>query len=100
MSRFKLIFFSPVKNTQEILSHLFSKFPENVGRIGQYEQCAFLTSGTGQFKPLGSANPGIGSVGELEHVEEHRVEVLVKDQGQKEEIRGAIRELKKVRTNP
>ncbi len=51
----------------------------------------------GQFKPTDGANPAIGAVGTLEQVEEHRVEVLVKDEGKHEEIRGAVEELKKAR---
>lgn len=50
----------------------------------------------GQFKPIKDANPTIGAVGTLEQVEEHRVEVLVQDEGKHEEIRGAVEELKKV----
>lgn len=51
----------------------------------------------GQFKPTGAANPAIGEVGKLESVEEDRVEVLVVDEGEEKEIRGAVEELKKVR---
>ena len=50
----------------------------------------------GQFKPIAGANPTIGSVGALEHVEENRVEVLVRDEGKNEEIQGAVKELKVV----
>ena len=50
----------------------------------------------GQFKPINDANPTIGDVGKLEQVEEHRVEVLVNDEGEQVEIRGAVEELKKV----
>lgn len=32
--------------------------------------------GTGQFRPITGANPSIGKVGELEVVEEVRIEVL------------------------
>ena len=35
-------------------------------------------------------------MGQLESVDEHRVEVLVKDEGKNEQIRGAVSELKKV----
>ena len=130
MSRFKLVFFSPITETPKILGHLFSKYPKNVGRIGEYEQCAFMSKGTGrpetqtdyymglchrtllyrasfwdsnsvncagQFKPVGSANPAIGEVGKVELVEEPRVEVLVVHEGEKNEIKGAVEELKKVR---
>ncbi|KAJ7862688.1 hypothetical protein B0H13DRAFT_2354525 [Mycena leptocephala] len=50
-----------------------------VGKIGNYERCAFLTRGTGQFRPTATANPTIGHPGELEYVDEDRVEVLVLD---------------------
>ncbi|KAI0685581.1 GTP cyclohydrolase 1 type 2/Nif3 [Cytidiella melzeri] len=96
MPRFKLVFFSPTNETSRILAHLFSKFPKDVGKIGDYESCAFTTRGTGQFKPGPEANPHIGSCGELECVEEDRVEVVVNDKGQNEEVKGAIRELKSV----
>ena len=54
--------------------------------------------GAGQFRPMAGANPAIGSVGTLERVEEHRVEVLVVDEsgGKNEQIKGAVAELKKV----
>lgn len=97
MARFKLVFFSPVKSTPTILSHLFGKYPQNFGRIGDYEQCAFMTPGTGQFRPTANANPVIGNKEQLEYVEEHRVEVLVRDEGDNEQIKSAIAELKKVR---
>ncbi|TDL16458.1 hypothetical protein BD410DRAFT_731427, partial [Rickenella mellea] len=76
-SRFKLVFFSPIAHTNVILNQLFYKYPSNVGRIGKYENCAFITPGTGEFRPTVGCNPFSGSVGELTHVEEHRVEVLV-----------------------
>lgn len=51
----------------------------------------------GQFVPALDAQPAIGSVGQLEHVEEHRVEVVVNDQGEKVEIKAVIEALKSVR---
>lgn len=52
----------------------------------------------GQFRPLAGANPAIGAVGELEKVEEHRVELLVTDEGRNEQIKGAVLALKEVRS--
>ncbi|GGX59856.1 hypothetical protein [Saccharospirillum salsuginis] len=46
------------------------------GRIGDYEACAWSTLGQGQFRPLDGANPHIGSVGDLERVEEYKVEMV------------------------
>jgi hypothetical protein len=97
MPRFKLVFFVPVKDTSRVLNHLFSKFPQDVGKIGQYDCAAFVTRGTGQFRPGPEANPAIGKRGELEFVEEDRVEVVVNDKGSNVEVKGAIQELKAVR---
>ncbi|PBK88876.1 hypothetical protein ARMGADRAFT_344803 [Armillaria gallica] len=91
--KFKLVFFSPSDNTQAILDHLFLKFPEQLGNIGKYDQCAFITRGTGQFRP----GPGTtsGSVGQLGRVVEDRVEIVVND-GSKELVSTVIQELKKI----
>ncbi|THH05189.1 hypothetical protein EW145_g4983 [Phellinidium pouzarii] len=95
MSRFKLIFFCPIKNTSDVLDHLFNKYPKHIGHIGEYECCAFMAPGIGQFRPVGSAKPVIGEAGRLEKVDEHRVEVVVRDEGEDKQIRGAVNELKK-----
>ena len=36
-----------------------------------------MAPGRGQFRPVRSANPTVGGVGELEHVDEDRVEVVL-----------------------
>lgn len=50
----------------------------------------------GQFRPTAEAQPTIGTPGELEFVEEDRVELIVLDQGDKVQLRNAVQELKKV----
>ncbi len=45
------------------------------GRIGNYEYCSFSNKGVGRFRPLDGAHPTMGSVGEMEHVVEERIEV-------------------------
>jgi hypothetical protein len=59
LARFKLVFFSPAPHTRAILDHLFSTFPAHVGKIGNYERCAFLTRGTGAcvFPPRSASFP-------------------------------------------
>lgn len=47
--------------------------------------------------PKQSANPTIGEIGQLEFVEEDRVELVVNDKGKHEELKCAITELKNVR---
>ena len=46
-SRFKLVFFVPKKSSRIVLDHLFLRFPNDLGMIGKYEQCAFIQSGIG-----------------------------------------------------
>ncbi|EKM81182.1 hypothetical protein AGABI1DRAFT_84112 [Agaricus bisporus var. burnettii JB137-S8] len=97
LTRFKLVFFVPKENTRAVLSHLFSKFPNNLGKIGNYEQCAFIQRGTGQFKPVNGANPTIGSVGDLEQVEEDRLEITLNDNEKAgKTVRSVVNELKSV----
>ncbi|MGL6236218.1 MAG: Nif3-like dinuclear metal center hexameric protein [Segniliparus sp.] len=51
-------------------------FEAGAGRLGDYDQCAWSAEGVGQFRPLAGANPAIGRAGELERVEETRIEVI------------------------
>jgi hypothetical protein len=95
-ARFKLIFFSPPGSTQKVLDHLFSSFPDHVGKIGEYGRCAFVSRGVGQFLPLSGANPHIGQVGTTEKVEEDRVELIVNDIGGKATVRAAVAALRQV----
>ncbi|KAK0421820.1 GTP cyclohydrolase 1 type 2/Nif3 [Armillaria borealis] len=93
--KFKLVFFGPSAKTQAILNHLFLTFPQQLGNIGKYDQCAFITRGTGQFRPGPGADPSLGPVGQLGRVEEDRIEIVVND-GSKELVSTVIQELKKV----
>lgn len=47
------------------------------GVIGDYERCSWYTRGTGTFLAREGADPAVGEVGEEEHVDEFRVEVIV-----------------------
>ncbi|MEO7588171.1 MAG: NGG1p interacting factor NIF3 [Arachnia sp.] len=67
-----LVFYVPVADTDAVLAAVFGA---GGGRIGHYDQCAFVVEGRGQFRPLPGAHPTIGEVGELEHVAENRVEL-------------------------
>jgi dinuclear metal center YbgI/SA1388 family protein len=46
------------------------------GRLGDYERAAFLSEGTGTFRPLPGAKPAIGHVGAIERVGETRLEMV------------------------
>jgi len=67
-----LVFYSPVDATESVLAAVFEA---GAGAVGNYDQSAFISQGTGQFRPLAGANPAIGEVGALTKLDEHRVEV-------------------------
>lgn len=46
------------------------------GVIGEYSYCSFTIRGIGRFKPSEKANPHIGKAGQIESVEEVRIEVV------------------------
>jgi hypothetical protein len=73
---FKLIFFVPKDNVEQVKSAIFEV---GAGRIGNYAQCSWQTEGIGQFRPLDGAKPSIGNKGNLEVVPEFRVEILCLD---------------------
>jgi len=47
------------------------------GQIGDYDACSFSVSGMGRFRPNENANPFIGKSGDLEQVEEEKVEAII-----------------------
>lgn len=67
-----LVFYVPVADTDDVLAALFDV---GAGRVGDYDSCAFVAAGAGQFRPLPGANPTIGEVGVVEKVAENRVEL-------------------------
>ena len=71
----KLVTFVPADHLDTVRAALAEA---GAGRIGDYESCAFATSGHGYFRPGAGTNPHIGEAGgSLERVEEVRVEVEV-----------------------
>jgi dinuclear metal center YbgI/SA1388 family protein len=69
----KLSVFVPRENTDELKSALHQA---GAGQIGEYKDCAFETVGKGSFLPSDEANPTIGKKGQLETVDEHKIEVI------------------------
>ncbi len=60
------------------------------GTIGNYDFASFSTPGQGRFRPLEGADPMIGTVGEIEEVEELRVEVVL-PRGRRSAVVAAMR---------
>lgn len=73
---YKLCFFVPVEHAE---STKMAVFEAGGGKIGDYDCCAWQTKGQGQFRPLEGSNPFLGSQGEIERVEEFRVELVCED---------------------
>ncbi|WP_192036290.1 NGG1p interacting factor NIF3 [Halomonas sp. YLGW01] len=73
---YKLAFFVPAEHAETVKEAVFAS---GAGRIGDYEACCFQTPGIGQFRPLDGADPHIGRVGELERVEELKIELVCED---------------------
>ncbi len=60
------------------------------GVIGNYTYCAFVTNGYGYFLPMEGSNPAIGKQGEIEKVEEVKIE-FVCEQDKVKEVINAIK---------
>ncbi len=86
---YKLNFFVPTEDKEQVKNTLFDI---GVGRYDNYECCSFETLGTGQFKPIDSADPHIGELGKIEIVQEYKVEMICSD----ELIKKAVETLKEV----
>lgn len=70
----KLVVFVPVTHTEIVLKALGEA---GAGAIGNYSHCSFTTRGTGRFMPGAGTNPYIGKQGEIEAVEEDRIETIL-----------------------
>ena len=63
----KLVTFCPKSETEGVLEAIHKA---GAGSIGNYKNCAFVTDGTGSFRPNEDADPHIGKANKLEKVAE------------------------------
>jgi len=77
----KWVIFVPAENAEAVRAAVFAA---GAGRIGDYSQCSWSVTGTGQFLPGDGAAPAIGSVGAVEKVVEDRVEVVAPARARRE----------------
>ncbi|MGH7214241.1 MAG: Nif3-like dinuclear metal center hexameric protein [Tepidisphaeraceae bacterium] len=73
-NQYKLVTFVPKDAVEKVSRALFDA---GAGRIGNYTQCSFRTSGTGTFFGETGASPTLGQAGKLEEPDEVRVETVV-----------------------
>jgi dinuclear metal center YbgI/SA1388 family protein len=70
---YKLVVYVPLTHINEVREAISRA---GAGFIGKYSDCTFRTTGIGTFKPGEKADPFIGQVGQLEEVEEARLETI------------------------
>lgn len=82
----KLVVFAPREAAERVRTALAEA---GAGALGDYEACSWSAEGRGRFRPQDGANPVIGSIGELEVVEEERIEVVL-ERGLRRDVLAAM----------
>lgn len=72
--RYKLVVFVPKTHLEKVRAAICNA---GAGKIGNYDNCTFITSGTGTFRPLEGAKPYKGKRGKIEKAKEARLETIV-----------------------
>jgi dinuclear metal center YbgI/SA1388 family protein len=84
----KLVVFVPVSHAEGIRQALGNA---GAGFIGNYSHCSFSANGKGRFLPGETANPYVGKAGQIEEVDEVRLETIVPEQLLKKTITAMIK---------
>ncbi|EHJ05484.1 YqfO family protein [Marinobacter manganoxydans] len=74
---YKMCYFAPETHVEKTKQALFDA---GAGRIGDYDSCAWQCLGRGQFRPLEGSDPFLGHAGEIEAVDEYKVELVCADE--------------------
>jgi hypothetical protein len=70
---YKLVVYVPTAQAEQLRNAMAEA---GAGRIGNYTHCTFSVAGWGRFLPTKGAAPAKGHVGELQVVEEERIETV------------------------
>ncbi len=70
---YKLVVFVPLTHIEQVRQAIHAA---GAGKTGGYSECSFQSPGTGSFKPGTGTNPFLGKMGQLEQVEEIRLETV------------------------
>jgi hypothetical protein len=76
LAKFTLTFYAPPAAVAACKAAIFAAGAGRYPGPGNYTECCWSTTGTGQFRPGDPARPHIGAVGALEETPEVRVETL------------------------
>ncbi len=74
----KLVVYVPLSHFDIVREAILSA---GAGHIGRYQDCSFVSKGTGTFRPQAGTQPFMGQEGILEEVEEYRLETIVPQPG-------------------
>jgi hypothetical protein len=85
----KLVVFVPEENADEVREGLGKA---GAGKVGDYTYCSFSIKGVGRFKPNDKADPHIGTAGQMEEVNEERIEVAC----EKDKVDDIIKAIKEI----
>jgi dinuclear metal center YbgI/SA1388 family protein len=83
----KVVVFVPTQDADRLVDALAAA---GAGAIGDYSRCAWTTTGSGTFRPEPGADPSVGVVGEVTHVEEARVEMVL-PRGRRQDVVRSLR---------
>lgn len=73
---YKVVVFVPINDADKIREVLSGA---GAGHIGNYDSASFSSRGIGRFRPLEGATPAVGKIGQVEEVDEVRIEALVSE---------------------
>ncbi|WP_185231499.1 NGG1p interacting factor NIF3 [Teredinibacter franksiae] len=77
---YQFVFYVPESYVESVKQAVFDA---GGGRLGHYDSCCWQTLGVGQFRANAGANPFIGEQGQIETVQEYRVELVVQQESKK-----------------
>lgn len=74
LNHLKLVTFLPPRHGEAVFQ---AASKAGAGSIGEYTQCSFASPGTGTFFGSENSQPAVGNSGQLERIEEIRLEMIV-----------------------
>lgn len=73
MDLVKIVTFAPVSVADQVREVIGNA---GAGKIGNYDFCSISTRVIGRYRPLSGASPVIGQTGQIETIEEEKIEVV------------------------
>lgn len=77
LGMYKICFYVPASHLEIVKDAMFA---EGAGHYGGYDRCCWQTTGQGQFRPLQDSHPFVGSLLQVELLEEYKVEMTCQAQ--------------------